>query len=217
MAARNIPRLFTPKKPTMLWIKLNGNQSTQVPVKGCTVLDDFAEKVKQKLSTNCQVALFTSLGKQPLRPGLKITDLLKTHLADNSDETPLFVKLSPVMPDPVVTKIIYVGETDEDGKFTGEYKKRVLRNDYDLQKVIKFSLGLIHPSSPNHVLVSFDDIQDGEKYVPYMLAENFQTWQKKEADAMEAETLLSMKSYLVDKLGASPVDLPTDFHNSNGR
>ena len=34
---------------------------------------------------------------------------------------------------------------------------------------------------------------------------------------MEAETLLAMKSYLAGKLLASPVDLPTDIHDSDGR
>jgi hypothetical protein len=33
---------------------------------------------------------------------------------------------------------------------------------------------------------------------------------------MEAETLLAMKSYLAKELPASPVDLPTDFHDSDG-
>ncbi|KAK6094636.1 hypothetical protein MT418_004924 [Batrachochytrium dendrobatidis] len=39
---------------------------------------------------------------------------------------------------------------------------------------------------------------------------------KKEADAMEAKTLLSMKTYLVEKLQASPIDLPTDIYDSTG-
>lgn len=181
-------------------------------------MDDFADKVKQKLETNCQVALFTSLDQKPLRPGLEIADLLKSDLvASNSDENPLFVRLSPVVQDAVVTKTIDVGVTDDDGVFTCRYKERIIRNDYDLQKVIKNADGLIHPSSSNRVLVSFDDIQDGEKYLFDRVAHNFQAWQKKEADAMEAETLLEMKSYLADKLIASPVDLPTDFHDSDGR
>ena len=180
---------------------------------------DFANKVRETLGTNCRVALFTSLEQKPLRPGLKIADLLKTEtdLASNSDETPLFVRLSPVVQDAIVTKTIYVGVTDDDGAFTGRYKERILRNDYDLQKVIKNADGLIHPSSPNRVLISFDDIQDGERYLFETVGQNFQAWQKKEADAMEAETLLSMKSYLADKLGASPLDLPTDFRDADGR
>ena len=32
---------------------------------------------------------------------------------------------------------------------------------------------------------------------------------------MEAETLLSMKAYLVEKLRASPLNLPTDFFDGN--
>ena len=40
---------------------------------------------------------------------------------------------------------------------------------------------------------------------------------KKEADAMEAETLLSMKTYLLEKLLASSIDLPTDIYDSKGK
>ena len=82
-----------------------------------------------------------------------------------------------------------------------------------MQKVIKNADGLIHPSSPKRVLISFEDIQDGEKYLFYTAGQTFQAWQKKEA----AEPLLAMKSYLADKLNASPVGLPTDFHDSDGR
>jgi hypothetical protein len=51
----------TPKAASKLWVKHNGSPSTQVSTKSCINIDDFADKVKQKLNTNCQVALFTSL------------------------------------------------------------------------------------------------------------------------------------------------------------
>jgi hypothetical protein len=54
----------------------------------CTNIDDFAEKVKQKRNTNCQVALFFSLQKDALRPGLTINELLKTDYSKkNSGES----------------------------------------------------------------------------------------------------------------------------------
>ena len=40
---------------------------------------------------------------------------------------------------------------------------------------------------------------------------------KEEADAMEAETLLSMKAFLEEKLQASPINLSTDFFDKEGR
>ena len=79
----------TPKAASQLWVKHNGSPSIKVSTKSCIDIDDFAKKVKQELNTNCQVALFTSLDKNALRPGLKITELLKTELKNNTDETPL--------------------------------------------------------------------------------------------------------------------------------
>jgi len=207
----------TPKAASKLWVKHNGSPSTQVSTKTCINIDDFADKVKQKLNTNCQVALFTSLDKEPIKPWLTIKELIKTEFKNNSGESPLLVKIIPATQDQITAKTIYIGETDEDGEFMGEYKQRTLRNDHDLMKVIKEAQGLIHPSFPEKVLISFDDIKDGEKYQLYKFAQNFQSWQKKEADAMEAETLLSMKTYLMEKLLALSIDLPTDIYDSTGK
>jgi hypothetical protein len=208
----------TPKAASKLWVKHNGSPSIKVSTKGCIDIDDFAKKVKQELNTNSQVAFFTSLDKEPIKPWLTIKELIKTEFKNNSGESPLLVKIVPATQDSIATKTVYIGETDEDGEFMGEYKRRILRNDHDLMKVIKpEAQGLIHPSSPDDVLLSFDDIKDGEKYQLYKFAQNFQSWQKKEADAMEAETLLSMKTYLMEKLLASSIDLPTDIYDSTGK
>jgi hypothetical protein len=160
-------RCYSSQSALKLWVKHNGGPSTKVPIKGCTNIDDFAKKVKQKLNTNCQVALFSSLDKEPIKPWLTIKDLLKTDLKKNSGESPLFVKLFPATKDSIATKTIYIGETDDDGKFTGEYKRRKLGNSDDLRTVIKNADGLIHLSSPDDVLISFEDIKDGEKYQLY--------------------------------------------------
>jgi hypothetical protein len=208
----------TPKAASKLWVKHNGSPSVKVSIKSCIDIDDFAKKVKHELNTNSQVAFFTSLDKEPIKPWLTIKELIKTEFKNNSGESPLLVKIIPATQDSIATKTIYIGETDEDGEFMGEYKRRILRNDHDLMKVIKpEAQGLIHPSSPDDVLLSFDDIKDGEKYQLYKFAQNFQSWQKKEADAMEAETLLSMKTYLMEKLLASSIDLPTDIYDSTGK
>jgi hypothetical protein len=155
----------TPKAALKLWVKHNGGPSTKVPIQGCNDIDDFAQKVKRELNTNCQVALFTSLEKEALDPGLAIKELLKTDaLKKNSDESPLLVKLIHATQDSIATKTIYVGKTDDDGKFTGKYKRRIVGNSDDLKTVIKNAEGLIHLSSPDDVLIRFEDIKDGEKY-----------------------------------------------------
>jgi hypothetical protein len=210
-------RCYSSQSALKLWVKHNGGPSTKVPIKGCTNIDDFAKKVKQKLNTNCQVALFSSLDKEPIKPWLTIKDLLKTDLKKNSGESPLFVKLIPATQDSIATKTIYIGETDDDGKFTGEYKRRILRNSDDLKTVIKNADGLVRLSSPDDVLVSFEDIKDGEKYQLYNVSQTFQSWQKNEADAMEAETLLSMMAFLEAKFQAVSINLPTDFSDEKGR
>jgi hypothetical protein len=86
-------------------------------------------------------------GKGCSSPGLAIKELLKTDaLKKNSDESPLFAKLIPATQDSITTKTIYIGETDDDGEFTGEYKRRILRNEHGFMKVIKNADGLIHTS-----------------------------------------------------------------------
>jgi hypothetical protein len=92
-----------------------------------------------------------------------------------------------------------------------------LRNDHDLMKVIKDSQGLIHPSMPEEVLISFEDIKDGEKYHVYKFAQNFQSWQKKEADAMEEEIALTMKNYLHLHLGSNVIEMPTEVNGTDGK
>ena len=50
----------------------------------------------------------------------------------------------------------------------------------------------------------------------HQYAQDFAGWQKKEADAMKAETLLSMKTFLMEKLHASSIELPTDIIDTMG-
>jgi hypothetical protein len=168
-----------------LWVKHNESPSTQVIRKGCFNVDDFAENVQQKLNTRCQVSLFTSLEMEPLDPGLEIKDLLNmTECKNNSSKTPLFVKVIPATRDSIV-KTIYVGDMNDDGDFSGTYKRRIVRNDHDLMKVIQNSAGLIHISSPEDVLINFDDLKNGEKYHIYKYVQNFERRAKKDAHALE--------------------------------
>ena len=87
-----------------LWAKHNGAPSTQVPINDSINIDDFAKNVKKDFKTNCQVALFTSIDKDPIHPWLKIEDLLKADLKMNAGDTPLFVKLISITPDSTESK-----------------------------------------------------------------------------------------------------------------
>ena len=204
----------TPKAASKLWVKHNGSPSIKVSTKSCIDIDDFADKVKQKLSTNSQVAFFTSLDKEPLDPGLTVKELLKPDLI-NTSKTPLLVKIIPASQDQITAKTIYIRDTDDDGELKDEYVKVTVKNKEDLRDIYKNGKGLIHLDDPKNLIVSFDEIGDGKKYQIYKYWQDFAGWQKKEADAMEAETLLSMKAYLVEKLRASPLNLPTDFFDGN--
>lgn len=139
------------------------------------------------------------------------------NLILGTSKMPLFVKLIPATQDSIAKKTIYIRDIDDDGDFTDEYKERTLRSDHDLMKVIKDAQGLIHPSMPGKVLISFEDIKDGEKYHVYQFGQTFQSWQKKEADAMEAETLLSIKAFIKKNFKVPPQELEREFYDKKGQ
>ena len=212
-------RFYSTHKNTLkLWIKHNGCPPTQVPVKGCTNMDDFADKVKQKINTHSPVSFFTSFDTKALDPGLSIKDLLKTDfLKSNSSQSPIYVKITPAAAeDSIAVKSIYIAETDDDGKFTGKYKQVKDMQQKDFMTIIKDSQGLVHISSPEYLVVNFESLKDGEKYHLYRVGQNFHGWQRHEAEAMEAETLLCMRTFLMEKLQASPINLPRLFFNVRG-
>ena len=216
------PRLIryysTPQSALKLWVKHNGAPSTQVPIRGCQNLDDFAKKVKKELNTNCQVSFFSSLDKEALDPGLTINELLKMDgLKSNNSKFPLFVKLIPATQDSIATKTIYIRDIDDNGKITDEYIKYEVKNHAELRDIYKNGRGLVHLSDPTTVIVSFDKIEDGEMYQVFRYSQDFAGWQKKEAEAMESETLLSMKAFLKEKFQALPINLSTDFFDEKGR
>ena len=108
-----------------------------MPIKGCINIDDFSEKVEQKLNTNCQVALFSSLDKNALRPGLSIKELLKTdELKKNSDESPLFVKLIPISQDSISSKTIYIREI-KDGRPVDRFTEFLVDCDADVKEIYR--------------------------------------------------------------------------------
>jgi hypothetical protein len=57
---RNLPVYFD----TTILLKQCGSSTMELSsstIQGCTNIDDFAEKFKQKFNTNCQASVFTSL------------------------------------------------------------------------------------------------------------------------------------------------------------
>ncbi|KAJ3098217.1 Centromere/kinetochore protein zw10, partial [Phlyctochytrium bullatum] len=157
---------------------------------------DFAKKVMQELRINDPVGLFTSLDNEPLDPGLAVKEFLKTNLA-NTSKTPLFVK--------PLWKTIYVRDTEDD-KF-----KKYKVTSVNFRDTYKDGKGLVHLADPDDVIFDFDLLEDGEKYQVNKHSMDFAGWQKNEADAMEAETLLSITSHLIEDLNACPLSLPTDL------
>jgi hypothetical protein len=184
-----------------LWVKENGGPSTQVGTKGCVNVDDFLEKVKLKLNTHSLLTIHESKACDPLRPGLKLKDLF-TALKTNSDESPLFVKVVPPSHHSEIKKTIFVRDTDDD-----EYKKFLVENRADVDKVMKDSKGLIHLSQPGAVIIGYDELIDGEKYQMYEYKEPFSRWKQNEANAMEEETKRAFIRYFEETLGVKCVDL----------
>ncbi|KAI8619261.1 hypothetical protein BC830DRAFT_1165505 [Chytriomyces sp. MP71] len=105
-------RLYATAAASKIWIKENGNPPVKVATKGCVDVDDFIEKAKVKLNTHCQLTLHTSIDGTPLRPGLKLSQIA---VKNNSDESPLFVKIIPTQHS-AIRKTIFVREIDDDGR-----------------------------------------------------------------------------------------------------
>ena len=223
---RNIPlqaRWYTTKEATKLWIKHNGCPSTQVPIKDCINIDDFAKKVKQELNTSSQVALYSSLEKEALRPGLKITELFnKDEFMNNSDQRPLFVKIIPLTQDPLESKTIYIRDIDDECKPLDTFTEVVLENDADMEKIYESKGSALYLiNEPKKRLTKFKQLKDGEKYGVFSryeqsFAEELR-WQQREDMAMEAEVALALKNHLITHLGPNVIEMPTDVYASNGK
>ncbi|EGF83440.1 hypothetical protein BATDEDRAFT_85917 [Batrachochytrium dendrobatidis JAM81] len=212
----------TPTAALNLWVKHNGGPSTQVSTKSCINIDDFAKKVKQELNTSSQIALFTSLDKEALRPGLAVKELLKTdEFKNNTDESPLFVKIIPVTSDSIASKTIYVQDIDEECKPVDRFTEVVVENDTDLRQILgSKGEALYQLSNPKKRITKLKQLIDGEKYNVYSRYEQSFAdevrWQKKENAAMEEEVALALKNYLHLHLGSAVIDMPTDVLGSNG-
>jgi hypothetical protein len=212
----------TPKEALKLWVKHNGSPSTQVPVNGCINLDDFADKVKQKLNTSSQIAVFTSLDKEAVDPGLAIKDLFKMDgLKNNTSKTPLFVKVIPTTQDTIASKTIHIRDIDEECKPLDSYTEVVVECDAHIKEIYENKGSALYKiTEPKKRITMFKQLKDGEKYGVFSRYEqSFDDevrWQQKEDMAMEEEVALALKSYLHLHLGSTVIDMPTDVFGING-
>ena len=186
----------TCKEAKKLWVKNNGSPSIKVSIENCTDIDDFAKKVKQELNTISQVALYTSIEKEALRPGLKITELFnRDEFMKNSDQRPLFVKLIPEIQDPIESKTIYIRDIDEECKPLDTFTQVVVENDADMKEIYENNGSALYLiTDPKKRLTKFKQLKDGEKYGVFSRYEHSFNqelrWQPREDMAMEAELLL---------------------------
>ena len=217
------PRLLryysTPQAALKLWVKHNGAPATQVPFNGCTNVDDFSKKVKQELNTNCQVALFSSLHKEPIKPWLLISELLKTDL--NSGESPLFVKLIPVTNDSIASKTIYITDIDEECRPLDSFTEVLVESDADMKEIYESKGSALYLlTEPKTRLTKFKQLKDGEKYGVFSRYEQSFSqelrWQQMEDRAMEEEVALAMKNFLHSHVGSNVIEMPTDVFGTGG-
>lgn len=221
------PRLLryysTPQAALKLWVKHNGAPSIKVSINGCIDIDDFAEKVKQKLNTNSQVALFSSLDKEPIKPGLTIKELLKTDaLKKNSDEYPLFVKLIPASLDSIASKTIYIRDIDEECRPLDSYTEVLVESDADMKEIYESKGSALYLlTEPKKRLTKFKQLKDGEKYGVFSRYEQSFSqelrWQQMEDRAMEEEVALAMKNYLYSHVGSNVIEMSTDVFGTGGK
>jgi len=221
------PRLLryysTTQAALKLWVKHNGAPATQVPIQGCTNIDDFAEKVKQKLNTNSQVALFSSLDKEALDPGLAINELLKTEYSKkNSSKIPLFVKLIPASLDSIASKTIYIRDIDEECRPLDSYTEVSVESDADMKEIYESKGSALYLlTEPKKRLTKFKQLKDGGKYDVFSRYEQSFSqelrWQQKEDMAMEEEVALAMKNYLLSHIGSNVIEMPTNVIGTGGK
>lgn len=112
-------------------------------------------------------------------------------------------------------KLIFVTNVDEDKD--PEYVQYLISNNEQLALTFKNGKGLIRRDDPKRILIDFEEIRDGEYYFVYDDGYlDFSYWQENEADAMETETLLSLKQFLKENLQPAPEEIDGNIYNTYG-
>jgi hypothetical protein len=119
-------------------------------------------------------------------------------------------------------KTIFVQDIDEKFRSIDSFTVVVVCNEADLQQIFgERGTALYQLSHPKKAITKFKQLIDGEKYNVYSRYEqSFRRkprWQPMKDQAMEQETFLAMKRYLVRQLGDSVVDMPTEILGSDGK
>jgi hypothetical protein len=208
--------------PSKIWVKLNGGPSSQVPISGCTNIDDFAKKVQKEFMINSQVTLFGSLDKKSLRPGLQIKDFFKTDdFKNNTDESPLFAKIIPISKDEIASKIIYVRDIDGECRPLDSFTDVLIESDADVKEIYEGKGSALYQiTQPKSRVTKLKQLKHGEKYDVYSRYEqSYQQehrWQQSEDMAMEEEVALALKDCFHFRFGSTLLNMPRKIYGTDG-
>jgi hypothetical protein len=121
-----------------------------------------------------------------------------------------------------LSKTIFVQDIDEECRPVDSFTKVVVENNDDLKQIYEGKGSALYQlTNPKDRVTKFKQLIDGEKYNVYSRYEQSfveeKRWQQIEDKAMEEETLLAMKRFLLNHLGSSVIEMPTDILGSDGK
>jgi hypothetical protein len=166
-----------------------------------------------------QLTVHNSLTDQALRPALTIQELSKL-VEPNTDESPVFVKTQESIT--TTQNTIFVHDIDAECVPLDSFTEVIVENDVDLKQIFEGKGSALYLlSNPKKRITKFKQLIDGERYNVYSrYKQSFVDkvrWQQMEDQAMEQETYLAVKRFLVSQLGDSVADMPTDILGSDGK
>jgi hypothetical protein len=206
-----------------LWVKHNGGQATQVSTRGCLNISDFAKAIKKELPKQLsafdsnQLTLHKSLTDAALEPDFPIASISDAGL---SAKSPLLVKTQESIT--TTQKTIFVQDIDAECVPLDSFTKVIVENNDDLKQIFEGKGSALYQlSNPKDRVTKMKQLIDGERYNVYSRYEQSFVdevrWQQMEDQAMEQETYLAVKRFLVSQLGDSVVDMPTDILGLDGK
>ena len=121
-----------------------------------------------------------------------------------------------------MSKTIFIQDIDEECRPIDSFTKVVVENEADLKQIYGGKGEALYLlSNPKDRVTKFKQLIEGETYNVYSRYEKSFAdevrWQQVEDKAMEEETLLDMKSFLINHLGPSVIEMPTDIMGSEGK
>jgi len=206
-----------------LWVKHNGSQAIKVSTAGCKDISDFAKAIKKELPQQLsafdsnQLTLHKTLTDAALEPDIPIVSISDAGL---SAKSPLFVKTQESIT--ATQKTIFVQDIDEECRPVDSFTKVIVENNDDLKQIFEGKGSALYQlSNPKDRVTKMKQLIDGERYNVYSRYEQSFVgevrWQQMEDQAMEQETYLAVKRFLVSQLGDSVADMPTDILGLDGK